>query len=479
VIAVAPRPGLPPTPIVVVGLGRAGQASALALARHVGPDAVYAFDERKTPATLAAAQRLAAEGIATAFGERPASWPAPASVVKSPGVRIDAPCLPAGVPAIDELELGWRIADAPVVAVTGTNGKGTTCSLIAHVLSSAGMPAAFCGNFEQGQPLSATTVPPGGVLVVEASSFQLEGTDALLPEVAVLTNIGYDHRDRHGSREAYQAIKRRMFVRGERTAGAAVLPADYDFGRDLASELRALESNVVTFGRSESSDYRVRSLDFGLAESEAVLSTPQGDVVLRTRLPGAHNALNATAALAAAEAFGVGRADCLEALAQAPAVPGRFQPIDAGQPFTAIVDFAHNPEGYEVVLDCARRLTSGSLRVLIGARGGMDQFKRPPMGLLAATLADQVVVTASDVRAEEPRDLGICQLLDGMRAGAAEILVERDRLRAIEMLVDAAEPGDLILVLGRGAERRPLVEGDDELFDDREALHAALASRWG
>ncbi len=461
--------------MLVVGLGRAGEAAARAFVDRLGPGSVYASDDQDNPETRAVAATLGELGVQVALGERPAEWPRPASVVKSPGIRSDAACLPEGVPTIDELDLGWRLSRERVAAITGTNGKGTTAWLLAQTIEGSGTPAVVCGNFELGLPFSAASVAPGGVFVVEASSYQLETPGTMLPEVAVLTNLGNDHRDRHGTRETYGPIKRRLFVRGDRAVGTAVLCADDDFGRELAVELRERGTHVTTFGRAVDADYRIESLGYELAAAELVVAAPGGKLRLRTRLPGAHNALNAIGALAAAEALGVERAAAIAALAEAIPVPGRFEAVEAGQPFTAIADFAHNPDGYAAVLGTARELTRGKVRVAIGARGGMDQFKRPAMGEVAARLADQVFVTSGEDRGES-RELRIEQLLEGARRGDAEVVVEPDRRRAIAKLVAAAEPGDVVLVLGRGAQTEPLCDGG-EPYDDREALCAALLAR--
>jgi UDP-N-acetylmuramoyl-L-alanyl-D-glutamate--2,6-diaminopimelate ligase len=471
---VTTRPPLPAPPVLVLGLGRAGEAAAGALAGRLGASAVYAADDRDTPSTRAVAERLTAAGVEVALGPRPARWPTPTTVVRSPGIRLDAPCVPASVPVIDELELGWRLTRERVVGVTGTNGKGTTSWLLSHLLDAAGIPATVCGNFELGDPFSAATVPRGGVFVVEVSSFQLEAIDSLLPDVAVLTNLGDDHRDRHGPRASYKLLKRRMFVRDEQVAPVSVLSADDDFARELAPELRDRGSRVITFGRAPDADYRIRDLRFELGAAEIRLTAPGGEVELHTRLPGIHNARNAVGALAAAEALGAAREPCVGELARVPGVAGRFEPVDTGQPFTAVVDYAHNPDGYVEVLTCARRIARGRLRVLIGAMGGMDPGKRPEMGRLAATLADQVFLSNADDRAGESRERRMSQLLEGTSQGDAEVILEPDRRRAIEALVAAAEPGDFLLVLGRGAHRRPLQDGGDEPFDDRDELRSAL-----
>ena len=467
------RPPIPPEPVLVVGLGRAGDAAARALAERLGPDAVYASDDHDGPETRVVAAGLADLGVHVALGRRPPGWPRPAAVVKSPGIPAGAACLPAGVATIDELELGWRLSGERVAAITGTNGKGTTAWLLGQLLEGSGTPAVVCGNFELGVPFSAASVVPGGVFVVESSSYQLETPGTMLPEVALLTNLGEDHRDRHGTRETYAPIKRRLFVRGDRVVPAAVLCADDDFARELAGELRERGARVTTYGRAVDADYRIRALRYDLTSAELTVAAPGGELRLRTRLPGDHNALNAVGALAAATALGVEPAAAAEALADAAPVPGRFEPVDIGQPFTAVVDFAHNPDGYTAVLTAARRLARGHVRVLIGVRGGMDPFKRPAMGEVAATLADQVFVTSGEDHVGESRERRIEQLLEGAMRGDAELVVEPERDRAIERLVAAAEPGDVLLVLGRGAQASPLVEGERP-FDDRDALRAAI-----
>src|SRR5947209_8636507 len=230
------RPDLPPGPYVVAGLGRAGQAATRRLSALAGAGAVAAWDGPAPPEARAAASELAATGARVALGGDGVELldPVPGCVIKSPGIAPAVPLLRTaarrGIPVIDELELGWRLDDRPLVAVTGTNGKSTVAALALAVLSAAGVRAAVAGNTAFGPPLSALAANACDVVVCEVSSFQLEGCPSLLPEVAVFTNLSDEHLDRHMTMQRYGDAKRRLFVREAAAVPVAVVNFDDEFG---------------------------------------------------------------------------------------------------------------------------------------------------------------------------------------------------------------------------------------------------------
>jgi len=476
------RPSLPPGPYVVAGLGRAGRAAIESLERLVPASRLAAWDGDPSRQGAAFRERLRERGIRVVLRGDPrdaAAGEPPRCIVKSPGI----PPWPSDprTTVIDELELGWRLGSAPVIGVTGTDGKSTTASLLAHVLRScAGAPAVVTGNSDQHEPYSATPQPRGGWVVCEASSYQLESCPAFVPEVAVLTNLTHDHLHRHGTMAAYGACKRSMFIRAGAVAPVAVINVEQPFGRRLAQEVAAAGGRVLAFGEHPLASYRIRACSWRLEGTGLTLGTPHGRVELQLALPGPHNARNAVAAFAVGDALGLDVDAMTAALACAPALPGRFEAIDEGQGFAAIVDFAHTAAAVtatartvRAALDARR---SGRLVIIIGAAGNVDPSKRAGLGRAARALADHLIITAGNPRGEDPLRL-VQDVLRGALAGTgATVTTETDRRAAIGAGLSMARPGDVVLILGRGAMTRltRTTSGDGPPFDDREVVRATL-----
>jgi UDP-N-acetylmuramoyl-L-alanyl-D-glutamate--2,6-diaminopimelate ligase len=475
----AARPAVPAGPYLVVGLGRAGQAAARRLAAHSRAP-VAAWDSSETPETRAAADEMGRVGVSVVLGGRdPQLLEGVRTLVKSPGVSPREPIVRTaherGLAVIDELELGWRLQCAPVIGVTGSNGKGTVSMLIANLLRAAGAPAITAGNSEFAAPLSAATVEDGGWIVCEASSYQLEGAPSLLPEAAVFTNLTHDHLDRHRSMAAYAACKRRLFVRGRRAVPVAVVGDEHPLGRQLAKAVEARGGRALRYGSRRDSDYRVLTCDWDVDFGAAELDTPSGPLRLRSRLPGPHNAANLAGALAIGDLLGVERARSLDVLSSTPGLPGRFEAIDAGQRFRAVVDYAHNPGGYRAVLATARRIArarGGRLLVQISVTSQRDPSKRPAMGAIAAGFADRVIVTRGARGGAERPERALRDLLRGVPP-TDSLRIVPDRRHAMRVLVREAQARDLLLVLGRGPTTRPLEPGA-EPFDDRRVLREEI-----
>jgi UDP-N-acetylmuramoyl-L-alanyl-D-glutamate--2,6-diaminopimelate ligase len=285
----------------------------------------------------------------------------------------------------------------------------------------------------------------------------------------VFTNLTQDHLDFHGTMERYYLAKRRLF---EVEGGPAVVNLDDGYGRRLASEIAG---PLVTYAIEHEADYRARDVRFDPAGSSFTCDTPDGPLEIETRLPGLFNVQNALAALAAARQLGVGAEAIRGGLAAADRVPGRFEPVDEGQEFTVLVDYAHTPEALENVLRAARDITRGRLHIVFGAGGDRDRAKRPLMGRAASALADRVIVTSDNPRSEDPEAI-VDEVLAGTSGDAER---EVDRRRAIARAVETAEPGDVVVIAGKGHEQGQEFEGGrKEPFDDvtvaREALREAL-----
>jgi UDP-N-acetylmuramoyl-L-alanyl-D-glutamate--2,6-diaminopimelate ligase len=350
-----------------------------------------------------------------------------------------------------------------VIGVTGTNGKTTTTHMVAHVLSAAGRPCSTLGTLTGG--FSTPTTPEAPLLqealaaardrgdaavALEVSSHALvrHRVDATAFAVAAFTGLSQDHLDEHGTMEAYFAAKSRLFT--DHAVGHAVVVVDDPWGARLAEQVEAAGRVPVT---------RVTLADW--------------PGTWRLPLPGDHNRRNALCAVAAARLLGVDPKAAVDALATTPPIPGRMEAVDAGQAFAAYVDYAHKPGALEAVLQAARR-PGGRVLVVFGCGGDRDRTKRPEMGRVASHLADIAVVTSDNPRSEDPMGI-IADVLAGVDGrGRAQVHVEPDRRRAIELAVRLARAGDVVVVAGKGHELEQDVGGHRQPFDDRDELRRAL-----
>jgi len=296
---------------------------------------------------------------------------------------------------------------------------------------------------------------------IEVSSHALElgRADGIRFACRVFTNLSQDHLDFHPSMEHYFLAKRRLFEATGGDPGTPVVNVDDEWGRRLAAEVEG----VVTYAIDRPADLRARDLRFGPGGSSFRVEAPDGSAEVTSRLPGQFNVLNALAALGAARALGVDLEVAVRALAEAGRVPGRMEPVEEGQDFAVLVDYAHTPEALENVLPAARELCRGRLHVVFGAGGDRDKTKRPLMGRVARALADRVVVTSDNPRSEDPESI-----VDEVLVGTGED-VERDidRRRAIARALAGAEPGDVVVIAGKGHEPgQEFADGRKEPFDD-------------
>lgn len=432
--------------------------------RRVPPGALFCCVVGSTFDGHDLAADAVASGAAALLCERPLPLPVPQVVV--PSVRA------AMGPAASALA-GDPSKDLTVIGVTGTNGKTTVVQLLASILESAGLRAAVIGTLtgvrttpeapELQERLAELRDDGFDAVAMEVSSHALElhRVDGTRFDVAVFTNLSRDHLDFHEDMAAYFAAKARLFEPGR--AERAVLDLDDPHGRLLR--------DAAT----------IPSVGFSLEEAEDLELGPDGStfrwrgVEVRCGLAGRFNVANALAAATAAEAIGIAPADIAAGLAAAGPVPGRFELVVEGQPYLAVVDYAHTPDGLEKVLLTAREL-AGDRRVLVvfGAGGGRDRDKRPMMGEVAARLADLVVVTTDNPRHEQPDDI-IADVERGM-ADVPDLRTEPDRRSAIGIAVAEARAGDVLIVAGKGHELTQTI-GDEVLpFDDRDVLRAAIAA---
>jgi UDP-N-acetylmuramoyl-L-alanyl-D-glutamate--2,6-diaminopimelate ligase len=396
----------------------------------------------------------------------------------------------AEMPRVAARFYGDPTRELKVVGITGTNGKTTTAFLVRALLQAGGTQTGLLGTVKsvvggREEPVVRTT--PEAIdlqatfrrmldagdraCAMEVSSHALElgRAEGIHFACRVFTNLTQDHLDFHGTMEDYYLAKRRLF---ELEAGPAVVNLDDEYGRRLADETGGA---VVTYAIDHDADYRAREVRFDPAGSSFTCDTPDGPLEIETRLPGLFNVQNALAALAAARQLGVEPGAIQRGLAEADRVPGRFEPVDEGQEFTVLVDYAHTPEALENVLRAARQIARGRLHVVFGAGGDRDRAKRPLMGRAASELADRVIVTSDNPRSEDPGAI-VDEVLAGTTGDAER---EVDRRQAIARAVESAEPGDVVVIAGKGHEQGQEFEGGrKEPFDDatvaREALRAAL-----
>jgi UDP-N-acetylmuramoyl-L-alanyl-D-glutamate--2,6-diaminopimelate ligase len=415
--------------------------------RAVSPGALFFCVPGATADGHELAERAVAGGAVALVVERRVAETVPQLVV--PSVR-------AAMPVVANAFFDTPSNELEIAAVTGTNGKTTTAFLLHAILAAAGRRPGLLTNIERrvgGESLPTGLNTPEAIdlqrllramldagdrsCAMEATSIaarqgRLSGTRFA---VLVFTNLTQDHLDFHGTMDDYFAAKRELFDQAER----AVVNVGDDWGRRLAADL-----------------------------PEAQTFTPDDDLPdVGLRLAGHFNRTNALGALWAARELGIDEASIRAGVANVAAVPGRFEVVDEGQPFTVIVDYAHTPDSLANILRAARPLGAGRLVVVFGAGGDRDREKRPQMGHIAESLADRAIVTTDNPRSEDPA--GIAEQVAG---GSLEIIL--DRRDAIETAIADARPGDVLVIAGKGADREMEIVDSRVPFDDRDVARAAL-----
>jgi UDP-N-acetylmuramoylalanine-D-glutamate ligase len=415
---------------------------------------------------------LGGDGLAALEGVR--------TVVKSPGIPLDAPVIAEAarrsLPIVDELEIGWHLVPSPTVAVTGTNGKSTVSALCVSVLAGHDLEPVLAGNTEYGPPLSELSMGPAPrSIVAEVSSYQAECSPQLAVDGAVLTNLTPEHLNRHGTMAAYGAAKRALFVRGERVVPVAALNVDDELGRAIAGDVEERGGRALRYGWGARAQYRVLGCRWGLRHAETEIDTPGGRVSLVTRLPGSHNAANVVSVLALADGLGLPREPTVRALERATLPPGRFEVVDVDRPFDVVVDFAYSADSVAAALATARAVVEprgGRLLAVLAIVGRAGPLTGRDVGRLARERSDHLVLSGTSYRGE-PRIVTLAALIAGARSahgGTVEVAI--DRRKAIARCLAAARPGDIVAVLGRGPNA---IEATDErggfcVLDDRQAI---------
>ncbi len=393
---------------------------------------------------------------------------------------------------------GHPSRDLTVVGVTGTNGKTTTTYLLEAAFGAAGWGTGAIGTVEtriHGEPQPGVRTTPEGpdlqrllrhmhvrgvdAVAVEASShgLDLRRVDGTEFAVAVYTNLSQDHLDWHGSMEAYLAAKARLFT--SELARSGVVHLDGPWARRL---LEHAEIPVTTLGRDADADVCIVDERYSVDGGVAHLAGRDLDVEIATRLPGRFNLTNAAVAVVAAARAGVPIAAAVAGVAGCAGAPGRLERVDAGQPFTVLVDYAHSPDAIEAVLESVRALLEpeGRVLIVIGCGGDRDRGKRQPMGRAAAT-ADVAVLTSDNPRSEDP-DAILAEIIAGARRAVADgaevdLVVEPDRREAIRIALERAGPGDAVVIAGKGHETGQEFADGTLPFDDRLVARDLLSRR--
>ncbi|MER6060825.1 UDP-N-acetylmuramoyl-L-alanyl-D-glutamate--2,6-diaminopimelate ligase [Streptomyces sp. NPDC001792] len=426
-----------------------------------------------------------------AGAERAAATGLPVLVVEDPRAQMGE--LAATIyrhPGRDLLQIG----------ITGTSGKTTTAYLVKGGLD-ASRPAGLIGTVEirigDERIKSERTTPEatdlqalfavmceGGVeavaMEVSSHALVLGRVDGCVFDIAVFTNLSPEHMEFHSDMEDYFRAKAQLFTPERSRLG--VINADDAYGRRLAEEATV---PVVTFSAEghPDADWRAEDVQVGPMNSTFTVLGPNGERIhAKSPIPGPFNVANTLAAIVALAAAGLDPQTAADGIAAVPGVPGRLERVDAGQPYLAVVDYAHKTDAVESVLKALRKVTKGRLHIVLGCGGDRDRTKRAPMGAAAARLADTAVLTSDNPRSEDPLAI-LATMLQGAASVPAhergEVLLFEDRAAAIAAAVGRAQAGDTVLVAGKGHEQGQDIAGVVRPFDDRQVLREAIQKTQG
>ncbi len=397
---------------------------------------------------------------------------------------------------------GNPAARLQVYGVTGTNGKTTTCFFLRSILTAARRQAGLAttvrlsdGVHDDRNDRKMTTMPArdlqallrrmvgagstAAVLEVTSHALAQHRVAGIPFDTVVFTNLTHDHLDYHKTPEAYQAAKERLFALPHRVS---VVNADDPRG---AAFLAYPAARRLTFSLTQDADVRASAIRADGAGTRFTLAVAGEEQPVRLRLPGRFNVANAVAAAAAAHGSNIPLMTIVAGLEAVGAVPGRLEPIEAGQPFRVLIDYAHTPDALKQLFETVKPGTTGRLIHVGGATGNRDRTKRPLLGAIAAQFADILIVTNEDPDDEDPRAI-IDAVVEGVRRGAGtrkrlvkheNFFVIEDRAEAIRTALRLAEPGDTVLVTGKGDESAMMVRGRLTPYSDRETILAALTGQ--
>jgi UDP-N-acetylmuramoyl-L-alanyl-D-glutamate--2,6-diaminopimelate ligase len=382
------------------------------------------------------------------------------------------------------------------IGITGTSGKTTTAYLVEGGLQAAGRSTGLIGTVEMRigderikserttpeatdlQALFAVMRERGAdsvAMEVSSHALVLGRVDGCVFDVAVFNNLSPEHMEFHSDMEDYFQAKAQLFT--PRRSRKAVVNLDDEYGRRLVDEATVPVTTFSAEGHPDA-DWRAEDVEVGTRGSTFTAVGPAGERVrAEAPLPGPFNVANTLAAVVTLAVAGLDPQTAADGVAAVPGVPGRLERVDAGQPYLAVVDYAHKTDAVESVLRSLRKVTEGRIHIVLGCGGDRDRTKRGPMGAAAARLADTAVLTSDNPRGEDP-----LAILATMLAGAAEVpihergdvMVHEDRAAAIAEAVARAQDGDTVLVAGKGHEQGQDIAGVIRPFDDRQELRAAI-----
>jgi UDP-N-acetylmuramoyl-L-alanyl-D-glutamate--2,6-diaminopimelate ligase len=433
------------------------------------------------------AAQAAANGAAAVVSERPAPEGFPA-----PWVRVR-------VARVALARLAARLAGDPaeklvLAAVTGTNGKTTTAMLLEAILARHYGRAGFVGTvaYRTGRreiPASQTTPEapilqdllaemvdegvPAAAIEVSSHALALDRVAGCRFDVAVFTNLTQDHLDFHGDLETYFDAKKKLFTL-RKPAAAAVVNVDDDFGRRLAAEAAP---PVVTWSPSGArADVRAEDIRCDVSGTSLDVVYAGGRFRISSALLGRFHADNLLGAAAAGLSLGMNAEEIADGSAAVTRVPGRLEPVEAGQPYRIIVDYAHTEDALKRLLLAVRDLTDRKIILVFGCGGDRDRGKRAPMGKVAGSLSDIAIATSDNPRSEDPEAI-LAEVEVGLVAsGATKYLKVPDRREAIRTAIDLANPGTVVVIAGKGHERVQVIGDRSVPFDDRDVA-SEYASR--
>lgn len=379
-----------------------------------------------------------------------------------------------------------------VTGITGTNGKTTTSYLLDSVLRAAGHTTAVVGTIEYhlaGRVMKAANTTPesldlfrildeleregGDMAIMEVSSHALAlgRVHGLHVATAVFTNLTRDHLDFHGTMESYFNAKRLLF---EPAAGSAPAHAVLNFDDSWAHRILPPPATAVYwYGLDEGADYRARSVRYSFDGIEFQLDAKGVSSTVSSPLVGQHNVYNVLAAICSGMSYGLDVEVIARGIRECRSVPGRFERVDLGQPFLVVVDYAHTDDALRNLVAVARSLKPNRIITLFGCGGDRDRTKRPLMGMAAAEGSDYVVLTSDNPRSEDPLDI-INDALVGLRRFDTPHRIEPDRATAIHRAIQRAEPGDIVLIAGKGHEPYQVLKDTTINFDDRQVASDIL-----
>ncbi|MCH1638477.1 UDP-N-acetylmuramoyl-L-alanyl-D-glutamate--2,6-diaminopimelate ligase [Paenibacillus timonensis] len=465
--------------------------------RHVTPGCLFVC----LPGALNDGHRYAAKAIeagaiALMTEKELADIPSHITIIRVPDTR-------RALAILADVFYGRPSSRLKLIGITGTNGKTTTTHLVEHLLNQYGKRAGLIGTLYMRignyREQTVNTTPESLVLqrsfrkmlehgaeyaVVEVSSHALDmgRVRGCQFRTAVLTNVTHDHLDYHESMDRYSDTKSLLFSQLGGAYGDepkfAILNADDSVAAGYA---RKTAAQVITYGVEREADIRASQIRMKPDGTSLRVDTFRGPIDLDLKLLGLFNVYNVLAAIAVGLSEGIPLQSMKRSLESFEGVTGRFEPIYAGQDFTVILDYAHNPDGLENVLQTAKTLTQGKLVCVCGCEGDKDRMKRPIMARVATSYADLAIFTSDNTRSEDP-DAILSDMLNGVEDGpipSDAYVAIADRREAISLAIEQARPGDCVVVAGRGHETHLIVKDRRIPFDDREVIQEALAGRLG